>query len=92
MSDIPPEVIDEILSRLPVKSLLRFKCVSKSFKSLIDSPKFIQAHLKQQSLKPNSDGKLLILNKNQKKLFSLDDFNSSILNTQQQPQELEHPF
>lgn len=31
--------------RLPVKDLLRFRCVSKFFKSVIDSPDFIKQHL-----------------------------------------------
>ncbi|PHU28874.1 hypothetical protein BC332_00967 [Capsicum chinense] len=78
MSDVPSEVINEILTRLPVKSLMKFRCISKSFKSRIDSPKFIEAQLNQQTLKPNSD------------LFSVD-FNS-ICNgvSTQQPIELEH--
>lgn len=90
MSDIPPEVISEILSRLPVKSLLRFRCVSKSIKTLIDSPKFIEAHLKNQELKPNSDLKLIlkahIVADN---LFSLDF--TSMASTQM-PRELAHPL
>ncbi|KAL6553509.1 hypothetical protein OROGR_007351 [Orobanche gracilis] len=45
MSDVPPEVIDQIFTRLPVKSLLRFRCVSKPFCNLIDSPDFIKSHL-----------------------------------------------
>lgn len=90
MSDIPPEVITDILSRLPVKSLLRFRCVSKSFKTLIDSPKFIQAHLKQQELKPNSDLKLILKAHNKAdNLFSLDF--TSFASTQM-PKELEHPL
>ncbi|XP_057247596.1 putative F-box protein At5g62060 [Beta vulgaris subsp. vulgaris] len=36
---IPTDIIIEILLHLPVKSLLRFKCVSKSWKTLITSPK-----------------------------------------------------
>ena len=42
---IPPEIIGEILSRLPVKTLLRFRCVCKSWKSLISDACFIRKHL-----------------------------------------------
>ncbi|XP_008226960.1 PREDICTED: F-box/kelch-repeat protein At3g06240-like [Prunus mume] len=43
---LPSTMIEEILSRLPVKSLCRFKCVSKPWSSLIsDNTSFVASHL-----------------------------------------------
>ncbi|XP_022743842.1 F-box protein CPR30-like [Durio zibethinus] len=47
-----------IFLRLPVKALLRFRCLSKSLGSEIDSPDFSIAHLKQ-SQKAKSGRKLI---------------------------------
>ncbi|XP_071724016.1 F-box protein CPR1-like [Rutidosis leptorrhynchoides] len=44
---LPRELITEILSRLPVKSLHRFRCVSKPFRNEIDSRNFVNYHLSQ---------------------------------------------
>ncbi|KAL3627361.1 hypothetical protein CASFOL_028724 [Castilleja foliolosa] len=45
IAELPEELIAVILSKLPVKSLLQFKCVCKSWYSLIKSPNFIDIHL-----------------------------------------------
>uniref|UniRef100_A0A2N9I8H1 F-box domain-containing protein n=1 Tax=Fagus sylvatica TaxID=28930 RepID=A0A2N9I8H1_FAGSY len=59
MSSLLEEVILEILSRLPVKPLLRFRCVSKPWLARIDTPEFIKLHLKQ-SLKTNTNRSLIL--------------------------------
>ncbi|CAK8573317.1 unnamed protein product [Lathyrus sativus] len=47
---LPEELINEILLRLPVKHLLQFKCVCKSWKTLISDPQFAKNHLRIPSL------------------------------------------
>ncbi|XP_059441998.1 F-box/kelch-repeat protein At3g06240-like [Corylus avellana] len=42
---LPQELISAILSRLPVKALVRFRCVSKTWLALIKDPTFINLHL-----------------------------------------------
>ncbi|KAG5229566.1 F-box/kelch-repeat protein [Salix suchowensis] len=43
------DMVIDILARLPVKTLLRFKSVSKPLLSLITNPKFISSHLHQST-------------------------------------------
>lgn len=42
---MPEEMILQFLSRLPPKSLMRFKCIHKSWYALINNPKFVDKHL-----------------------------------------------
>ncbi|KAK2980455.1 hypothetical protein RJ640_028863 [Escallonia rubra] len=44
---LPDDIAVNVLLILPVKSLLRFKCVSKSWRSLITDPLFVKQHLKR---------------------------------------------
>ncbi|EYU39783.1 hypothetical protein ABFS82_06G173300 [Erythranthe guttata] len=50
---LPEEIIEQILVKLPVKSLLKFTSVSKSWRSLISSNRFIEAHLEFSRKDPN---------------------------------------
>ncbi|KAI8572530.1 hypothetical protein RHMOL_Rhmol01G0206600 [Rhododendron molle] len=45
LPDLPLELILEILLRLPVNSLIRFKSVCKSWQTMISSPQFVKKHL-----------------------------------------------
>ncbi|XP_010546890.1 PREDICTED: F-box/kelch-repeat protein At3g06240-like [Tarenaya hassleriana] len=45
LPSFPPEIIREILLRLPAKSIGRFRCVSKLFRSLSSDPAFAKTHL-----------------------------------------------
>jgi hypothetical protein len=48
---VPIELIFEILSRVPVRSVCMFRCVSKGWKALLHDPIFVAAH---KSLNPGT--------------------------------------
>jgi F-box interacting protein len=50
---LPHDLQNQILVSLPVKSLLRFQCVSKTWKSLITSPTFISMHVEHSESTDN---------------------------------------
>jgi len=46
---VPDDLIAEVLSFLPFKSLLQLRCVSKSWKTLISDSAFVKLHLNRSS-------------------------------------------
>ncbi|KAG8476362.1 hypothetical protein CXB51_033248 [Gossypium anomalum] len=50
---LPQTTISDILSRLPVKSLTRFKSVSKDWAYLTSTPAFVSDHLRRSSSDPS---------------------------------------
>ena len=58
-SHIPIDLIADILCRLPVKSVVRFLCVSKSWAELIKGLGFINTHL-QRSINSDRDCTIII--------------------------------
>ncbi|KAL7088552.1 hypothetical protein ACP275_13G134000 [Erythranthe tilingii] len=59
MATLPFELVEDILRRLPVKSLKRFRAVAKLWCSLIDSENFVKMHL-QRSVASNSHRSLVL--------------------------------
>ncbi|XP_047339481.1 F-box protein CPR1-like [Impatiens glandulifera] len=59
MSPFPDEIIANILSRLPVKCLLRSRCVSKPWLALISTSYFVKLHL-NRSVQTKSNLDLLL--------------------------------
>ncbi|XP_074304733.1 F-box protein CPR1-like [Silene latifolia] len=54
-------IYNNILPRLPAKSLLRFKCVSKIWYDLINSSDFINLQHKRTLVSPTSDDTILVV-------------------------------
>ncbi|KAJ4704040.1 F-box protein [Melia azedarach] len=63
-ANLPADLITDIFSRLPVKSLSRFKSVSKSMYALIHNPIFVKKHLSRAM---QTDPNLIL--RNEFKLF-----------------------
>ncbi|KAB2015377.1 hypothetical protein E1A91_D08G021400v1 [Gossypium mustelinum] len=84
MARLPHEMTSDILCRLSVKDLLRFRSVSKPWCRTIDDPYFIKLHL-SHSLKTNTNLSL-ILSHGEDNFFSV---NCALFET---TQRLNHPF
>ena len=55
LASFPDDVVEDILTRLPPKPLVRFRCVSRCWKSNIAEPEFIEKHLTVNKAKSLSD-------------------------------------
>ncbi|KDP32919.1 hypothetical protein JCGZ_13700 [Jatropha curcas] len=88
MSKIPHDVINDILLQLPVKSLLRFRCLSKPLCSLIDGPDFIHLHL-SHSLQTRSNLSLILRDWN---LYSFDFDSLDVPGSVPSVETLVHPL
>ncbi|KAL2506503.1 F-box/kelch-repeat protein [Abeliophyllum distichum] len=75
LPNLSQEIITEILLRLPVKSLVKFRCVSKSWLSLISSTQFAKNHLKISSQKNKGEHDNLVFGYIRDPLVILRSFN-----------------
>ncbi|XP_074265399.1 F-box/kelch-repeat protein At3g23880-like [Silene latifolia] len=59
---IPPEILIQIFPTLPAKTLLRFRCVCKTWRSIIDKPDFVHMHFQHSQINSenNMSNKLLL--------------------------------
>ncbi|XP_074263778.1 putative F-box protein At5g47300 [Silene latifolia] len=59
---IPPEILIQIFPKLQAKTLLRFRCVCKSWRSIIDNPDFVHMHFQHSQINSenNTSNKLLV--------------------------------
>ncbi|CAL1353933.1 unnamed protein product [Linum trigynum] len=79
---LPADLIAATLCRLPVKSLLRLRCLSKSWCSEIDNSSFTQIQLRHS--KEASSNLSLVLNETYQYFVNLECLNAAV--------KLEHPL
>ncbi|KAG2688546.1 hypothetical protein I3760_09G100800 [Carya illinoinensis] len=69
MAGMPLDVLTDILCRLPVKPLLQFRSICKSWRCLIDSPDFIYLHHKNST---ETGSNLTLILRKDSDLYSVD--------------------
>ncbi|GJZ73639.1 putative F-box domain-containing protein [Tanacetum coccineum] len=74
LDHVPFDIQRSILKKLPAKSLIRFRCVSNQWKSLIDNPKFIKKYHAM------NDRYLLAIKNHEQHIADKDEFLSIIDN------------
>ncbi|XP_074284069.1 putative F-box protein At3g10240 [Silene latifolia] len=73
--ELPLDVIRMILTKLPIKSVVRFKSVSKLWYSILSSPRFIFAHL--EFPRPSTTQSLFIRSNNKFQILSYENGDQS---------------
>ncbi|KAL7190012.1 hypothetical protein ACSBR1_039622 [Camellia fascicularis] len=62
LAEVPEEVMmSEILTRLPVSSILRFRCVCKQWCSSMATPQFIREHLRKSKSSSSSNNRRIMI-------------------------------
>ncbi|XP_028075183.1 F-box/kelch-repeat protein At3g23880-like [Camellia sinensis] len=62
LAEVPEEVMmSEILTRLPVRSVLRFRCVCKQWCSSMATPQFIREHLRKSKSSSSSNNRRIMI-------------------------------
>jgi F-box interacting protein len=77
LNDLPLDVLMEIFARLPVKTLLQFMCVCKSWYAIIRDPIFITKHVNHQSALSNNGYLAVTRRVNGKCLISLRSYENN---------------
>ncbi|KAK7259377.1 hypothetical protein RIF29_24984 [Crotalaria pallida] len=79
-SGLGHDLVSEILMRLPVKSLMRFKCVHRSFNALFRTPTFITGHMMMHKLKHKEERLVIFENYEKPHCMISDDPSQSPIN------------
>ncbi|KAL6575885.1 hypothetical protein OROHE_000356 [Orobanche hederae] len=86
----PPNIMHSILSRLPVKPLVRFKSVCKQWCNLFSSPNFIKLHYRQFSNDPENQNFMIYSLSETYNVHTMSLFR--IESDEQKPMNLDHPY
>ncbi|KAL3501607.1 hypothetical protein ACH5RR_036056 [Cinchona calisaya] len=71
-SQLPEDIIPQILKELPAKSLIRFKCVSRNWCSIIEDPHFVELHRQRSHHRPGGIYFLLHTKEDEYKISQFD--------------------
>ncbi|KAB2611669.1 F-box/kelch-repeat protein [Pyrus ussuriensis x Pyrus communis] len=78
-SETPEDKVVEILSRLPPKSLMRFKCIHKSWCTLIKSSSLVAKHLSNSMDNKLSTSTCILLNRSEMPVFPDNSWKYEVL-------------